>query len=85
MNKIKRLWIEAANEGIDNRLINVLGRLKVFPTRKWNEYVDDCTARIFKARREEMDRMARHIDIKDRPQYSRAPKSIKPTRSRTNR
>lgn len=85
MKRVKRNWFKALEEGIDDKLINFLVKLKVIKSNVWREYQQNSHNELIKFREEQWRKQARASAHDVKQTYGRAPMSIKPTKARNFR
>lgn len=64
MRRVERLWIQAMEEGIDDRLVKVLVRLKILKRETWRQYMEASHTKLLKHREDKWKRQANPVDRK---------------------
>jgi hypothetical protein len=83
MGRIERLWESARYGHIDEKLTNVLRRLKVISKTDHLLYQQDVNATLLNLRNEQWKKQSAKRDReRNKTSYGHAPRSIKPTKSR---
>lgn len=83
MKKIERLWIKALEQGIDDKLVNLLAQLSILNREAWRYYMQSSHEVLMNYRNERAAKKNRSEAISTRnSHYDRFPKSIKPTKQR---
>lgn len=83
MRKIDRLWIKAVEQGVDDKLVNMLAKLNVLNREAWRNYMQLSHEALMNYRNERAAKKNRSEAISTRnSHYDRFTKSIKPTKQR---
>ena len=83
MRKIERLWIKAIEQGIDDKLINLLAQLSILNREVWRHYMQSSHEILMNYRNERAAKKNRsEVTMKRNSHYSQSIKAIKPTKQR---
>lgn len=84
MKKYDRLWFKALEEGIDERLISLLCKLKVVKADAWRHFKETSHIKLIEYRRvKEAKRSRATSSANNFSNPHRPPQSIKPTKARS--
>lgn len=81
MKRVERLWFKALELGIDDKLINLLSKLRVINADVRWQYQEISHLGLIEYRRRKEEKRSRQ-SARDYSTPYRAPKSIKPTKTR---
>jgi len=81
MRRIDRLIIQATELGLDNRLVNMLVRLRVVSRASHALFQEASADRLYEARRAKDAKRSRQSNSNNYA-HNRPPRTIKPTKSR---
>lgn len=82
MRKVDRLWMQAIELGIDDKLVRFLTKLRAVSRQTWGEFQHDSHEVLYKFQRERDEKRWRKQSRAEKTTYGRPPMNLKPTRAR---
>lgn len=81
MRRVERLWFRAMEEGVDDRLLKFLSKLRIITKETWTSYMSASHSALIQHRNEKAMRRSR-AESRSFSVPLRGPKQIKPTKAR---
>lgn len=82
MRRVDRLWIQAIDQGIDDKVVQLLAKLQVLKTNAWRSYMQESHTRLIEYRAEKARRKSNRSSPNSYHNHHQPPRSIKPTKQR---
>ena len=82
MKRVKRLWMKAMDQGIDDRFVRFLVQLRVVNKEQFVEYRKETHPVLMRYQQEQWEKRARSESRVSSHTFERAPRNIKPTKAR---